>query len=57
MNFDRYTLPFIIRSGRRLKVARGIGRDAEYMKGEVLMKSKELMKSKDITICRKNHFK
>ena len=29
MNFDRHTLPFIIRSGRRLKVARGIGRDAQ----------------------------
>lgn len=29
MNFDRYTLSFIIRSGRRLKVARGIGRDAQ----------------------------
>lgn len=29
MNFDRYTLPFTIRSGRWLKVARGIGRDAQ----------------------------
>ena len=41
MNFDRYTLPFIIRSGRRLKVARGIGRDAQDSQkaGQVTLKN------------------